>query len=195
MLRSIQWCVEGSNMHNDLKMTLEYVDELGRLKLANMLAEAANIGLQAPGSQRAKWWVSRGWTSWRCSSWPRPYDRARSHLQGRGWLGCRRVMAWHWLGTVWRRQQDTTMHVWCWYWAIPHHQSWGHCLAQTMARGASTDYEDPPHMSPPVFSGSAYDGGCIFVLTLGMPTPPLVHVEPTMSSSSSTPHEEAIQIE
>ena len=64
-----------------------------------------------------------------------------------------------------------------------------------MARGASTDYEDPPHMLPPVFSGSAYDGGCIFVLTLGMPTPPLVHVEPTMSSSSSTPHEEAIQIE
>ena len=29
-------------------MTLEYVDELGRLKLANALAEAANIGPQAP---------------------------------------------------------------------------------------------------------------------------------------------------
>ena len=36
-------------MHNDLKMTLEYVDELGRLKLANALAEVANIGPQAPG--------------------------------------------------------------------------------------------------------------------------------------------------
>ena len=48
MLRSIQKCEEGSNMHNDLKMTLEYVDELGRLKLANALAEAANIGPQAP---------------------------------------------------------------------------------------------------------------------------------------------------
>ena len=35
-------------MHNDLKMTLEYVDELGRLKLANALTEAANIGPQAP---------------------------------------------------------------------------------------------------------------------------------------------------
>ena len=50
-------------------------------------------------------------------------------------------------------------------------------------------------MSPPVFSGSAQDGGCIFVPTPGMPTPPLVHVEPTMSTSSPTPHEEAVQIE
>ena len=47
MLRSIQKCDEGSDMHNDLKMTLEYVDELGRLKLANALVEAANIGPQA----------------------------------------------------------------------------------------------------------------------------------------------------
>ena len=35
-------------MHNDLKMTVEYVDELGRIKLANALAKAANIGPQAP---------------------------------------------------------------------------------------------------------------------------------------------------
>ena len=28
-----------------------------------------------------------------------------------------------------------------------------------------------------------------------MPTPPLVHVEPIMSTSSPTPHEEAVQIE
>ena len=48
MLRSIQKCDEGSDMQNDLKMTLEYVDELGRLKLANAHAEAANIGPQAP---------------------------------------------------------------------------------------------------------------------------------------------------
>ena len=66
---------------------------------------------------------------------------------------------------------------------------------QTTARGASTDYEDPPRMSPPVFSGSAHDGGCIFVPILGMPTPPLVHVKPTMPTSSLTPHEEAVQIE
>ena len=67
--------------------------------------------------------------------------------------------------------------------------------AQTTARGASMDYEDPPHMSPPVFSGSTHDGGCIFVSTPSMPTPPLVHVEPTLSTSSPTPHEEAVQIE
>ena len=48
MLRSIQKYDEGSDMQNDLKMTLEYVDELGRLKLANALVEAANIGPQAP---------------------------------------------------------------------------------------------------------------------------------------------------
>ena len=48
MLRSLQSCDEGSNMHNDLKLTLEYVDELGRLKLANALAKAVNIGPQAP---------------------------------------------------------------------------------------------------------------------------------------------------
>nr|POE73704.1 hypothetical protein CFP56_73394 [Quercus suber] len=67
--------------------------------------------------------------------------------------------------------------------------------AQTTSHGASTDYEDPPRMSPLVFSGSAYDGGCIFVPTPGMPTPPLVHVDPTMLASSPTPHEEAVQIE
>ena len=48
MLRSIQMCDKGSDMHKDLKMTLEYVDKLGQLKLANALAEAANIGPQAP---------------------------------------------------------------------------------------------------------------------------------------------------
>ena len=47
MLRSIQKCDEGSDMQNDLKMTLEYVDELSRLKLVNALTEAANIGPQA----------------------------------------------------------------------------------------------------------------------------------------------------
>ena len=31
MLRSLQRCNEGSNMHNDLKLTLELVEELGRL--------------------------------------------------------------------------------------------------------------------------------------------------------------------
>ena len=48
MLRSLQSCDEGSNIHNDLKLTLEYVEELGQLKLANALVEAADIGPQAP---------------------------------------------------------------------------------------------------------------------------------------------------
>ena len=50
-------------------------------------------------------------------------------------------------------------------------------------------------MSPLVFSGSGHDGGCIFVPTPGIPTPPLMHVDPTMLASSQTPHEEVVQIE
>ena len=44
MLRSLQRCDEGSNMHNDLKLTLEHVDELGQIKLVDVLAKAADIG-------------------------------------------------------------------------------------------------------------------------------------------------------
>ena len=47
MIRSIQKCDEGSDMHNDLTFTLELVEELGRLKLADALAEAFDIGTQA----------------------------------------------------------------------------------------------------------------------------------------------------
>nr|POE97682.1 aspartyl protease family protein 2 [Quercus suber] len=49
MLRSLQRCDRGSDMYNDLKFTLEVVDELGRIKLADALAEAADIDTQAPG--------------------------------------------------------------------------------------------------------------------------------------------------
>ena len=48
MIRSIQRCDEGSDMHTDLTFTLELVEELGRLKLTNALAEAVDIGTQAP---------------------------------------------------------------------------------------------------------------------------------------------------
>ena len=67
--------------------------------------------------------------------------------------------------------------------------------AQTISRSANMDYEDPPRMSPIVFSGSAHDGRCLFVPTPGMPTPPLVHVEPTMGPSFRTPNKEVVQIE
>ena len=52
MLRSLQRCNRGSDMYNDLKFTLEVVDELGRLKLADALAKAADIHTQAPGCGR-----------------------------------------------------------------------------------------------------------------------------------------------
>ena len=61
-----------------------------------------------------------------------------------------------------------------------------------MSRGASMGYEDPRRMSPPIFNGSAHNGGCIPIPTPGMPTPPLVHMEPSMGPSSPTSHEEAV---
>ena len=104
-----------------------------------------------------------------------------------------------WLGTDWVLSDDSGRTLRCTFDAGvgPSHTA-GHediVPAQTTSRGASTDYEDLPRMSPPVFSESAHDGGCIFVPTPSMPTPPLVHVEPTMGTSSPTPHEEAVQIE
>ena len=195
MLRSIQKCDEGSDMQNDLKMTLEYVDELGRLKLANAHAEAANIGPQAPihsgrsgrsrgGGRRGGVRASRG----RTTELDPIYEEGDD-------LGAKES----WLDTDWVLSDDDGRTLRCTFdaGARPSHTA-GHedtVLAQTMARGGSTDYEDPPRMSPPVFSGSAHNGGCIFVPTPGMLTPPLVHVEPTMPTSSPTPHEKAIQIE
>nr|POE66838.1 hypothetical protein CFP56_61278 [Quercus suber] len=49
MIRSIQRCDKGFDMHNDLTYTLQLMEELGRLKLADALAEAFHIGTQASG--------------------------------------------------------------------------------------------------------------------------------------------------
>ena len=48
MIRSTQRCDKGPDMHNDLTYTLQLVEELGQLKLVDALAEAFNIGTQAP---------------------------------------------------------------------------------------------------------------------------------------------------
>ena len=182
-------------MQNDLKMTLEYVDELGRLKLANALTKAANIGPKAlvhsgqsggsrGGGRRGGVRASRGRTTK-----PDPiYEEGDDLGAEESWLDTDLVLSDD-DGRTPRCTSDAR--------AGPSHTT-GHedtVPTQTMARGASTDYEDPLRMSPPVFSVSAHDGGCIFVPTPGMLTPPLVHVEPTMPTSSPTPHEEAVQIE
>ena len=195
MLRSIQKCDEGIDMQNDLKMTLEYVDELGRLKLANALTKAANIGPKAlvhsgqsggsrGGGRHGGVQAGRG-----CTTEPDPiYEEGDD-------LGAEES----WLDTDWVLSDDDSRTPRCTSdaGAGPSHTA-SHedtVPAQTTARGASTDYKDPPRMSPLVFSGSAHDGGCIFAPKPGMPTPPLVHVEPTMPTSSPTPYEEAVQIE
>nr|POE86702.1 hypothetical protein CFP56_46913 [Quercus suber] len=161
-------------MQNDLKLTLEYVDELGQLKLTNALAEASDIGGRAGRSRTTE---------------PDPISDE----------GDDSGVEESWLGIDWVLFDDGSRTPRCTLDAGtgPSHtvDHEGTFPAQTTSRGASTDYDDPPRMSPPTFSGSAHDGGCIFVPTLGMPTPPLVHVEPTMATSSPTPHKEAVQIE
>ena len=182
-------------MQNDLKMTLEYVDELGRLKLANALVEAANIGPQAPVHSRrsgGSWGgghyggvrAGRGHTTE-----PDPiYEEGDDLGAEESWLDTDLVLSDDDGRTPRCKSNAGTgpSHT-------PEHEDT--IPAQTTARGASMDYEDPPRMLPSVFSGFAHDGGCIFVPTPGMLTPPLVHMEPTMPTSSSTPHEEAVQIE
>nr|POE96377.1 hypothetical protein CFP56_53950 [Quercus suber] len=53
----------------------------------------------------------------------------------------------------------------------------------------------PTPLSPPLFNGSAHEGGCIFVPTLGRLTPPVVQAEPTQEPSLPNPNEPAAQIE
>ena len=163
--------------------------------MANVLAEATDIGPQAPshggrsGGSRGGGRRGGGRASCGRTTEPNPiYEEGDDSGAEESWLG-----------TDWVLSDDDGRTPRCTsdVGAGPSHTA-GHkdtVLAQTMARGASTDYEDPPCMSPPVFSGSAHDGGCIFVPTPGMPTSPLVHMEPTMSTSSPTPHEEVVQIE
>ena len=182
-------------MHTDLTFTLELVEELGRLKLANALAEVVDIGTQTPvrGGQRGG---SRG-------GGRRGGGQAgRSRTTELGPIyeeGNESGAEEAWVGTDWVLSDDDSRTPRCTSGdgAGPSHSvdHQGTFPAHTTSHGASTDYKGPPRISPPIFSGSAHDGGCIFVPTPGMPTPPLVHVDPTMLASSQTPHGEAIQIE
>ena len=195
MIRSIQRCDEGSDMHNDLTYTLQLVEELDQLKLADVLAEEFDIGTQASsrngqssGSRRGG---CRGGGQAGRSRMTEPnpiYEERDDSGAEESWLGTDRVLFDN-DGRTPRCTSGTGVgpsHI------VGHKDT---IPAQTTSRGASTDYEDPPHMSPPIFSGSAHDGRCIFVPTPGMPTPSVVHVDPTMATSSPTPHEEAVQIE
>ena len=53
----------------------------------------------------------------------------------------------------------------------------------------------PTRLSPPLFSGSAHNGGYIFVPTPSWPTPPVVQVEPTQDPSLPNLDESTTQIE
>ncbi|XP_050264214.1 uncharacterized protein LOC126708463 [Quercus robur] len=195
MIRSIPRCDEGSDMHTDLTFTLELVEELGRLKLANALAEAVDIDRQAPvrGGQRggSRGGGHRGGGQ---AGRSRTTESAPIYEEGN-----EEGVEEAWLGTDWVLSDDDGRTPRCTPGdgAGPSHSvdHQGTVPAHTTSHGASTDFEGPPRMSPPVFSGSAHDGGCIFVPTPGMPTPPLVQVDPTMSAPSQTAHGEAVQIE
>ena len=188
MIRSIQKCDEGFDMHNDLTFTLELVEELGQLKLADALVEAIHIDTQAPGrgrqsgGSRGGGHRGSGQAGHGRTTKPDPiYEEGDDSGAKESWLG---TDDWVLFDDGGRTPRCTSGAG-----AGPSH-SVGHegtIPTQTTSHGASTDYEDPPRMSPPVFSGSGHDGGCIFVPIAGMPTPPLVHVDPTMLASSQTP--------
>ena len=86
------------------------------------------------------------------------------------------------------------MHVWCCYW--PSHLV-GHddSVEHTSHAQASPQSPPPTRLSPPLFSGSAHDGGCIFAPTPGQPTPPIVQAEPIQDPSLPNPEKLATQIE
>uniref|UniRef100_A0A7N2MXK8 Uncharacterized protein n=1 Tax=Quercus lobata TaxID=97700 RepID=A0A7N2MXK8_QUELO len=160
-----------SDMHDDLKLTLELMEELGQLKLVDAFTEASNIGTQAPGRGR------------------RSGGSRRGGCRGGGRAGRGRTIE---PNPIYEEGDDSSAEDAGPSQIADHEDT---ASAQSTSRGASMDYEDPPPMSPPVFNGSTHDGGCIFVPTPGIPTPPLVHVEPTMATSSPTLNEEAVQIE
>ena len=195
MLRFAQRCNEGSDICNDLKLALELVAELGRLKLADAFAKASDIGTQASGRGKRSD-GSLGGGRRRGGQVGHNYTIKPDPIYEEGDdLGAEES----WLGTDWILFDDNDRTPRCTSDAgvRPSHTVGDEDTipAQTTSHGASTDYEVPPRMSPPIFSGSSHDDGCIFVLTLGMPTPPLVHVKPTMTTSSPTPHKEVVQIE
>ncbi|KAL0008245.1 hypothetical protein SO802_009747 [Lithocarpus litseifolius] len=53
----------------------------------------------------------------------------------------------------------------------------------------------PTRLSPPLFSGSTHESGCIFVPIPGRLTLPVVQAEPTQEPSLPNPEESAAQIE
>ena len=142
-------------MHNDLTFTLELVEELSRLKLVDTLTEAVHIGTQAPGrgkksggshggGHRGGGQVGHG-----RMTVPDPiYEEGDDSGAEESWLG---TDDWV-LSYDGGRTPRCTSGVG----AGPSH-SVGHegiVPAQTTSHGASTDYEDPPRMLPPIFNGS-----------------------------------------
>ena len=80
--------------------------------------------------------------------------------------------------------------------AQPSHPA-GHDNSAEHTSCAQAGPQSPPptRLSPPLFSGSAHDGGCIFVPTPSQPTPPVVQAEPTQDPSLPNPDELVAQIE
>ena len=60
---------------------------------------------------------------------------------------------------------------------------------------ASPRSPPPTQLSPPLFTNSTHDNGCIFVPTPGRPTPPVVQAKPTQDLSLPNPNKSAAQVE
>nr|POE71205.1 hypothetical protein CFP56_29037 [Quercus suber] len=173
-------CQPGSKIYNQLTKTLDLVGELNRVALDNVRAMASEASTQAT-SRGGRGGGSRG--------------RGRSGGRGGHGGGPDDDEA---LEADWDMYMDGAGSSQCTPNAtaqashpVGHDDSAEH-TSNAQARPRSPL---PTPLSPSLFSSSAHEGGCIFVPTLGRPTPLVVQAEPTQEPSLPNPDEPAAQIE
>nr|POE71635.1 hypothetical protein CFP56_48967 [Quercus suber] len=176
-------------MYNHLKSTLDLVEELSRVALENVRASATEASTQATGRGGGGRGSGR---------------RGRSRGPGGG-HGDEDDFDDEAFEGDWDMYMDGVGSSRCMSDAAaqPSHPA-GHDYSADHTSCAEAGPQSPPptrqsppptRLSPPLFSGSAHDGGCIFVPTPGRPTPPVVQAEPTQDPSLPNPDEPAAQIE
>nr|POE44584.1 hypothetical protein CFP56_77643 [Quercus suber] len=169
-------------MYNHVKSTLDLVGELSRVALENERASATAASTPATGRGGG----SRGSGQHGRSRGPEGSHEDEDDFDDEAFEG------------DWDMYMDGVGSSRCMSDAAaqPSHPA-GHDYSADHAASAQAGPQSPPptRLSPPLFSGSAHDGGCIFVPTPGRPTPPVVQAEPTQDPSLPNPDEPAAQIE
>nr|POE96374.1 myosin-11 [Quercus suber] len=192
-------CQPGSEIYNQLTKTLDLVGELNQVALDNAHAMASEATTQAT-SRGARGGGSRGCG---CSGGRGggPDDEDDLVTQFLVVILINTIV----FVQMMRRWRPIETRTW---------MASGHCDARRVATAQASHpvgHDDsakhtshaqahprsplPTLLSPPLFSGSTHEGGCIFVPTPGRPTPPVVQVKPTQEPSLPNPDEPAAQIE